>query len=44
MNKLRDVGDCAFGLLLIAVTFAVGYGFMGMLFQQASVAAVLPVG
>ncbi len=44
MNKLRDLGDCAFGLILIAVTFAIGYGFMGMIFEQAAVAAALPMG
>lgn len=41
MNRLRDAGDCAFGLLLIAVTFAVGYGAMGMIFEQAALASAL---
>lgn len=42
MNKLRDAGDCLFGLLLIAVTFALGYGVMSTIFQQAYMVAALP--
>ncbi len=41
MNKMRDAGDCMVGLLLIAVTFAIGYGAMGMVFEQAAVASAL---
>jgi len=41
MNKLRNTGDCLFGLLLVGVTFAVGYGAMSMVFEQAAMASVL---
>ncbi len=41
MLKLRELGDCAFGVVLLAVTFALGYGFMGMLFEQAALASAL---
>lgn len=39
IKQLRDLGDCAFGLVLVAVTFAIGYGAMGMIFEQAAVAS-----
>lgn len=38
MNKHRDAGDCALGLLLVAVSVALGYGAMSMIFSQATIA------
>ena len=41
MNQPSDAGDCIFGLILIAVTFALGYGAMGVLFAHAAIASGL---
>jgi hypothetical protein len=41
MKRLREAGDCAFGLILIGITFALGYGLMATVFNQTVLAASL---